>query len=52
MMGYIKSGLFTISGECLFKSLDLLNMSSKQLEEIRGRKNCNDTSKCWTSINT
>ena len=31
MMGYIKSGLFTISGECLFKSLDLLNMSSKQL---------------------
>ena len=38
MMGYIKSGLFTISGECLFKSLDLLNMSSKQLEEIRGRK--------------
>ena len=38
MMGYIKQGLFPLNGECLFKSEDLLKMSSRQLEKIRGRK--------------
>ena len=38
MMGYIKNGLFTTSGECLFKSSNLLNMNSRELEKIRGRK--------------
>ena len=38
MMGYIKQGLFPLKGECLFKSEDLLKMSSRQLEKIRGRK--------------
>ena len=38
MMGYIKNGLFTIEGECLFESSNLLNMSSRDLEKIRGRK--------------
>ncbi len=38
MMGYIKQGLFPLKGECLFKSKDLLKMSSRQLEKIRGRK--------------
>ena len=38
MMGYIKQGLFPLKGESLFKSEDLLKMSSRQLEKIRGRK--------------
>ncbi len=38
MMGYIKHGLFTIGGECLFNSSNLLNMDSRVLERIRGRK--------------
>ncbi len=38
MMGYIKQGLFPLKGECLFKSEDLLKMSSRKLEKIRGRK--------------
>ena len=38
MMGYIKQGLFPLKGECLFKSEDLLKMSSRQLEKIRCRK--------------
>ncbi|MDB9820235.1 ABC transporter ATP-binding protein [Candidatus Pelagibacter sp.] len=38
MMGYIKNGLFTTSGECLFKSSNLLNMNSRELEKVRGRK--------------
>ena len=38
MMGYIKHGLFTTGGECLFKSLNLLRLNNKELEEIRGRK--------------
>ena len=38
MMGYIKQGLFSLKGECLFKSEDLLKMNSRQLEKIRGRK--------------
>ena len=38
MMGYIKNGLFTIGGECLFESLDLLKLNDKELEEIRGKK--------------
>ena len=38
MMGYVKQGLFTISGECLFNSKNLLRMKNKELESIRGRK--------------
>ena len=38
MMGYIKHGLFTTGGECLFKSQNLLGLSNKELEDIRGRK--------------
>jgi len=38
MMGYIKNGLFTTGGECLFESLDLLKLNDKELEEIRGKK--------------
>ena len=34
MMGYIKHGLFTTGGECLFKSLDLLKLNSKELVRI------------------
>jgi len=38
MMGYVKHGLFTISGECIFHSNNLLEMKNKELENIRGRK--------------
>ena len=38
MMGYVKHGLHTISGECLFHSTNLLEMNNKDLENIRGRK--------------
>ena len=38
MMGYVKHGLFTISGECMFHSNNLLEMKNKDLEKIRGRK--------------
>ena len=38
MMGYVKHGLFTMRGECLFDSSNLLNMNNKELEKIRGRK--------------
>ena len=38
MMGYIKHGLFTTGGECLFKSQNLLGLNNKELEDIRGRK--------------
>ena len=38
MMGYVKQGLYTISGECLFHSNNLLEMKNKDLENIRGRK--------------
>ena len=38
MMGYVKQGLYTIEGECLFKSSNLLEMKNKDLEKIRGRK--------------
>ena len=38
MMGYVKQGLYTIKGECLFKSSNLLKMKNKDLEQIRGRK--------------
>ena len=38
MMGYVKHGLFTISGECMFHSNNLLDMKNKELESIRGRK--------------
>ncbi len=38
MMGYVKQGLYTIEGECLFKSSNLLKMKNKDLEQIRGRK--------------
>jgi len=38
MMGYVKHGLFTMGGECLFETSNLLNMNNKELEKIRGRK--------------
>ena len=38
MMGYVKHGLYTIDGECTFKSSNLLKMKNKDLEKIRGRK--------------
>jgi len=38
MMGYVKHGLYTISGECIFHSNNLLGMQNKELENIRGRK--------------
>jgi len=38
MMGYVKQGLYTIEGECLFKSNNLLAMKNRDLEKIRGRK--------------
>ena len=38
MMGYVKQGLYTIEGECLFESSSLLNMKNRDLEKIRGRK--------------
>ncbi len=38
MMGYVKHGLYTISGECLFHSNNLLDMNNKDLANIRGRK--------------
>ena len=38
MMGYIKHGLFTTGGECLFKSQNLLSLNNKELEDIRGKK--------------
>ena len=38
MMGYVKHGLFTMGGECLFDTSNLLNMNNKDLEKIRGRK--------------
>ena len=38
MMGYTKQGLYTISGQCLFKSKNLLNMTDRDLEKIRGKE--------------
>ena len=38
MMGYVKQGLYTIKGECLFQSYNLLKMKNRDLEKIRGRK--------------
>lgn len=38
MMGYVKHGLFKISGQCMFHSNNLLEMENKELETIRGRK--------------
>ena len=38
MMGYVKHGLFTISGECIYQSNDILKMKNRELENIRGRK--------------
>ena len=38
MMGYVKQGLFTMGGECIFNSFNLLNMNNRELEKIRGRK--------------
>ncbi|MDC0988301.1 ABC transporter ATP-binding protein [Candidatus Pelagibacter sp.] len=38
MMGYVKHGLYTMNGECLFNSLNLLDLSNNELEKIRGRK--------------
>ena len=32
MMGYVKHGLYTISGECIFHSNNLLGMQNKELE--------------------
>ena len=38
MMGYVKQGLYTIDGKCLFNSSNLLEMNNRDLEKIRGRK--------------
>ena len=38
MMGYVKQGLYTMGGECIFNSSNLLNMNNRELEKIRGRK--------------
>ena len=38
MMGYVKQGLYTINGKCLFNSSNLLEMNNRDLEKIRGRK--------------
>ena len=38
MMGYVKQGLFTMDGECIFNSSNLLTMDNRELEKIRGRK--------------
>ncbi len=38
MMGYVKQGLYTIEGKCLFESFNLLKMKNRDLEKIRGRK--------------
>jgi len=38
MMGYVKQGLFTMGGECIFNSSNLLKMNNRELEKIRGRK--------------
>ena len=38
MMGYVKQGLFTMDGECIFNSSNLLAMDNRELEKIRGRK--------------
>ncbi len=38
MMGYVKQGLYTTKGECLFYHSNLLKMSNRDLEKIRGRK--------------
>ena len=38
MMGYVKHGLYTISGECLYQSNNILKMKNRELEVIRGRK--------------
>ena len=38
MMGYVKQGLYTIDGECLFESSNLLKKNDRELEKIRGRK--------------
>ena len=38
MMGYVKNGLYTITGECLYQSNDILKMQNRELEGIRGRK--------------
>ncbi len=38
MMGYVKQGLYTIDGECLFESSNLLKKNNRELEKIRGRK--------------
>ena len=38
MMGYIKHGLYKIEGSCNFKNLNLLDLSDRELEGIRGRK--------------
>ena len=51
MMGYIKHGLFTTGGECIFKSQNLLSLNNKELEYIRGRK-ISMIPKCWASINS
>jgi len=30
MMGYVKHGLFTISGECIYQSNDILKMKNRE----------------------
>ena len=32
MMGYVKHGLYTISGECLYQSINILKTKNRELE--------------------
>jgi peptide/nickel transport system ATP-binding protein len=38
MMGFAKQGLYPISGECIYKSKNLLDLSDRELEKIRGKQ--------------
>ena len=38
MMGFAKQGLYPISGECVYKSKNLLDLSDRELEKIRGKQ--------------
>ena len=38
MMGFAKQGLYPISGECIYKSKNLLELNDRELEKIRGKQ--------------
>ena len=38
MMGYTKQGLYPISGSCIYKKRNLLDLKDRELEKIRGKK--------------